>query len=487
MNENTRKRNTTTTINTTNTMSIRSRSSIASSSGPSYYNFSTSALTTVTTDMMITPETTITARKRERKRRSRKQRKFIPVQLMIRVGLGLGCCCLLVCLFAWSTFSNSKTTTQAPIELFQLVSESATTTCETPLSPDEIAYSLVTQLSHNRMWMMEYHCQRWTQHMSIAILSHQTHEQVMDILVEELKCSRDQVTLSVLDATKYHENDYPVNVLRNLAFAQVNNNTSHAVYVDVDFWESEDMYEVLMQQDIRTELANDHQLALVLPAFQLHRQCQEWKECPEDNIPQMPYSVKDLADMITNKRGSMFDPFNKDGHGSTLYKKWIHQASGELLELDCLKSNRYEPFLVVRVCHELPPFQEQFTGYGKNKMTWMMQLTRMGYRLSQVGGVFLVHYPHLDSKSRMTWNEAPKELIDTTDKGQKRIRRPPKKEAGSIDFDNFKRGQVDKTFAEFRKWLQANIPDQRRLEKCNDATDDDARLWIQRPNPVVVS
>jgi hypothetical protein len=114
-------------------------------------------------------------------------------------------------------------------------------------------------------------------------------------------------------------------------------------------------------------------------------------------------------------------------------------------------------------------------------MTWMMQLTRMGYRLSQVGGIFLVHYPHLDSKSRMTWNEVPKELIDTSDKGEKRVRRPQKEEARSIDFENFKRGQVDKTFAEFRKWLQANIPDRRRLEKCVDATDDDARLWIERP------
>jgi hypothetical protein len=326
--------------------------------------------------------------------------------------------------------------------------------------------------------MMEYHCQRWTQKMSIAILSKQTHKHVMDRLVE-LGCRRDQVTLSVLDANKYYENDYPVNVLRNLAFSQVK--TSHVVYVDVDFWESDSMYEVLMGDDIRTELANDHQLALVLPAFQLHRQCKEWRECPEDSIPRMPHSVQELVDMIVHKRGSMFDPYNKDGHGSTLYKEWSHQSSGELLELDCLKSNRYEPFLVVRYCHELPPFQEQFSGYGKNKMTWMMQLTRMGYRLSQVGGVFLVHYPHLDSKSRMTWNEAPEALIDTTDKGEKRVRRPQKEEAVSIDFENFKRGQVDKTFAEFRKWLQANIPDQRRLQKCVDATDDDARLWIERP------
>jgi hypothetical protein len=278
----------------------------------------------------------------------------------------------------------------------------------------------------------------------------------------------------VVEETKYPKDEYPVNVLRKIALAHVH--TSHVVYGDVAFWESQDMYSVLMGDVIRTQLSNDPKLALVLPAFQLHRQCKERKECPNDNIPQMPHSIQ-------AKKGSQFDPTIKDGHGSTMYKEWIHQASGDLFELDCLTSNRYEPFLVVRYCHELPPFQEQFTGYGKNKMTWMMQLRRMGYRLRQVGGIFLVHYPHLDSQSRMAWDEAPQELVVTVADGRKRIRRPKMEETASIDFQNFKRGQVvDKTFAEFRNWLQANIPDhQQRLEKCVDATDDDARLWIERP------
>jgi hypothetical protein len=413
------------------------------------------------------------------------------------IGLLVGCGYLFV--FAWSVLASSQTTAQAvpfltlplpslvtpspppppPRKDFQLVTESATTTCEAPLSPDDISYTLVTQLSTNRIWMMEYHCQRWTQHMSIAILTNETHNQVMEELIQ-WNCRPDQVTLTVLDASQYPNDDYPVNVLRNLAFAQVR--TSHVAYVDVDFWESQHMYDVLMGEDIRTQLSNDPQLALVLPAFQLHRQCQVYKECPEQNIPQMPSTVKELIQILQEKRGSMFDPYNQDGHGSTLYKEWIHQPSGSLLELDCIQSNRYEPFLVVRYCHELPPFQEQFTGYGKNKMTWMMQLRRTGYRLNQVGGVFLVHYPHLDSQSRMAWNKAPKALVDTANDGRKRVRRPQQKDAGSIDYTNFKRGQVDKTFAEFRKWLQATIPqEQRRLEKCDDAMDDDARLWIERP------
>ena len=95
-------------------------------------------------------------------------------------------CCLLV--FAWSTFHNFKTT-QVLVE-FRLTTESTPTSCEAPLSSDNISYALVTQLSQDRIWMMEYHCQRWTQNMSIAILSQQTHQQVMDGLVE-LGCARE--------------------------------------------------------------------------------------------------------------------------------------------------------------------------------------------------------------------------------------------------------------------------------------------------------
>ena len=112
------------------------------------------------------------------------------------------------------------------------------------------------------------------------------------------------------------------------------------------------------------------------------------QECPENNIPEMPLNFPQLKHQILDKKVTRFDPTNRGGHGSTKYKEWFHQNKPEgdtLLEIDCFLSNRYEPYLVFRLCQQLPPFQEQFAGYGKNKMTWVMQLRRLGYTFWQLG------------------------------------------------------------------------------------------------------
>ena len=117
---------------------------------------------------------------------------------------------------------------------------------------------------------------------------------------------------------------------------------------------------------------------------------------------------------------------------------------------------------MVRYCRDLPPFQTSFAGYGKNKVTWMMQVVASGYTFSQVGGVHLLHYPHLDSASRQVWNGG----LHKTDS-------PTRKKAS-------KRGKIDALFVAFKAWLRETIPaDARRLESCEDAQDDDSKLWVE--------
>ena len=364
---------------------------------------------------------------------------------------------------------------------FQLYSESAPLCAQ--LHAEEVDFTLVIQMSSDRLWMMEHHCQRWgpNNKISLAVLSNETWQETIKVLVDDLHCDSTQLTLTILDAQLYPDSDYPVNILRNLAVNKVK--TSHLVYVDVDFWASQDVYEVLQKPHIRQALAENSKLALVLPAFQLYRQCKGYVDCRDDNLPYMPKTRSDLIDMIMAKRGLVFDPTNKGGQGTTLYREWVNQKPESLLEIPCFKSNRYEPFLVVRYCRELPPYQEKFNGYGKNKMTWVMQLRRSGYIFHQVGGIFLVHYPHLESKARISWNEAPQELIQFRGKNGRPYLRPPTKEDTGIDFLRFKRGQVDKTFVEFRTWLTTNVQDQSKVPMCEVTEDDDSRLWIDRSSP----
>lgn len=329
------------------------------------------------------------------------------------------------------------------------------------LDPNDVAFTVVTQLSLNRLWMMEHHCQRWQHAFSIAVFVGTDATATITSLREQLGhlgCAEHRLAVQIVSG--YSEEEYPVNVLRNTALSAVK--TSHVVYVDIDFWESTDLHAVLLLH--RAVLASDPKVALVVPAFQLSRQCLDWRDCREENVPLMPLVKDQLIDLMVEHQANAFDPSNVGGHGSTRYKEWFLQTESELVPIECVNSNRYEPYLVVRYCNDLPPFQEAFTGYGKNKMTWVMQMRRRGYQFLQLGAAFVVHYPHLDSAARMHWNGGA---------DGKQLQKP-----ASADLSVYKRGQIDQTFVAFKRWLAQTVPDEAVVPLCDDALDDDQRLWI---------
>ena len=348
----------------------------------------------------------------------------------------------------------------------------------TAMTARYVSFTLVTQLSMDRIWMMQHHCKRWghAAPISVAVLTNQTLLQTREAIIN-LGCNADILTVQTIKTSDELEKDYPVNRLRRMALSEVR--TSHVMYVDIDFWESVDLHDVLHQPAVREALAADPKRALVVPAFQLNRQCREWRECPEENIPMMPQTRKEMVDTVLERRGSPFDPTNRGGHGSTLYVNWMKEEPGELLDIPCIQSNRYEPYLAFRYCRDLPPFQVEFSGYGKNKMTWVMQLRREGYIFSQLGGAFVVHYPHLDSASRMEWNQGPKDLQPAKGADGKMYKKRPV-DVKSADWASYKRGRVDAAFIAFRKWMLSEIDDAARVPMCEGRQDDDSRLWIDR-------
>jgi Glycosyl-transferase for dystroglycan len=336
--------------------------------------------------------------------------------------------------------------------------------CES--EPESVEFTLVTQCSEDRLWMMEYHCQRWPGAVSLAVYSNASADD-LELRLRELRCGGpdgDLLSVRTIRADR-PDSDYPVNELRNAAFRQVR--TSHVVYVDIDFWVDTNLYNVLHRNV--DALQADPKLALVLPAFALRRQCRAYRDCPNRNIPRMPKTKADILENLYNRTVTAFDPTNYGGHGSTHYVEWMEQEDDELEEIDCVLSNRYEPYLVVRYCDSLPPFQPSFTGYGKNKMTWVMQLRRLGYRLGQLNS-FVCHYPHLDSKARMAWE-------GTTEAGQ---HAPPRPKDPKLYLD-LKRGRNDRLFLDFKRWLHSgDVPDRTIVGMCDDHLDDDAKLWVDR-------
>lgn len=238
----------------------------------------------------------------------------------------------------------------------------------------DISYTLVTQLSDNRLWMMERHCAGWKSDVSLAVFTNRTKHAVEAELVK-LGC--EHFSLRVLQMGDYPiEGDYPVNLLRNLAISAVT--TSHFLYIDADFWLSKNTDDILMKKDVKGVLSKDPKQALVIPAYQLHSKCRDPKnlaKCRRQKSTMMPQTKTDLLGRIKDGEVTVFDPKNPRGHGSTLYDLWQAQGTGTVAPISCLKSDRYEPYLVVQHCRELPPCQEQFTGYGKNKISVSKRLS----------------------------------------------------------------------------------------------------------------
>jgi hypothetical protein len=348
----------------------------------------------------------------------------------------------------------------------------------TAMTADDVSFTLVTQLSMDRLWMMQHHCERWghAAPISVAVLTNQTTLQTRETIID-LGCHGGMLTVQTMKATEELKTDYPVNLLRRMALSAVR--TSHVMYVDIDFWESIDLHDILQLVSVREALASDPKFGLVIPAFQLNRQCREYRDCPEKNTPMMPKTRKEMMDTVLERRGNPFDPTNRGGHGSTLYIQWMKQEPGDMLQIPCIQSNRYEPYMAFRYCRVLPPFQLQFSGYGKNKMTWVMQLRREGYVFSQLGGAFVVHYPHLDSASRMEWDQGPSDMKPFKGPDGKMYKKRPA-DVKLADWAKYKRGQVDASFVAFRKWMQAEIEDTARIQMCESKLDDDSRLWIDR-------
>jgi hypothetical protein len=342
--------------------------------------------------------------------------------------------------------------------------------CEA-IDADDIMFTLAIQLSENRLWMMQHHCQLWgvSAPISVALWTTLQEAEVLDKL-QKMGCDPERLTLQTLSSAGHWGKEYPINTLRNLALTGVA--TSHVLSIDVDFWESEDLFDTLHSPHVRKELAQDPKQGIVIPTFEIQSEncAHDYIECREKYAQQIPSNFEELVIVLGSHKALPFDPTNFSRQGSTDYRKWMKQGRGQLIDLPCVASNQYQPYVAVRFCESLPPFQAKFYGHGRNNMAWMMHLRRLGFRLQQVGGSFLTHFPHQKSKAKEEWEKTPSELKDSSSL--------PKDVAGIVDFSRYLRGTADKTFLEFRRWLDTNVPDNSRLAKCEDFEDDDAILWV---------
>eukprot|EP00965_Chrysotila_dentata_P128385 4244991-Pleurochrysis_carterae.AAC.4 len=144
---------------------------------------------------------------------------------------------------------------------------------------------------------------------------------------------------------------YPINWLRNRGIGCVH--TSHYFALDIDFWPSAEIGNALLPA-LRSW--PDFPQALVIPNFQRSghgcRNSADKFACRAEYVSgelTMPRTFAELQSCIAEQNCAVFDSeFNPAGQSSTDVGRWKRLQEGKVMQLRCLQSARYEPFVVLR-------------------------------------------------------------------------------------------------------------------------------------------
>ena len=302
-----------------------------------------------------------------------------------------------------------------------------------PIDPHNAKVTLATASSEDRLWTISEYCSHWRGQISLVIYGNKTYDAYLETLNSFPSCSSSISRIKFFVRAPAEDEIarpemFPVNTLRNLAISLVQ--TSHFLYLDIDFWPATNLFDLVHSADTIKALASDPKLAVVVPAFQrLDVDCdirqtsttkeeeiidniphvnnaketkvvhlsspslisspeteEQIKQCVHQFKSSMPTGKGSLLSLIRSQMVSVFDPWAKEAHGTTDTNQWFRQKKNSLREVKCIKSSRWEPYLVLRMCSALPPYQESFTGYGKNKVSHIIHLTAASYTFKVIGG-----------------------------------------------------------------------------------------------------
>ena len=263
-----------------------------------------------------------------------------------------------------------------------------------PLPPPlpQRGVTLVTQLTSDRMWMLKELVQRWPGPVVAAVL--QPVGEAPGQLPAELRSRVQLLQFRQRDRSE----QYPINALRNRAVAAVR--TSHLMVCDVDLWPSESLSSEFSALD-DTWWAT-RRLALVVPAFGLDSRA----TATEPRI-ELPMTLGELRGCVAARRCAAFkgaDGFVPGQHLSTDYARWWARSTAALpYRVPCVDKVSWEPYLVLPAGGGAPPYDERFTGYGKNKVQHVQALRAAGFQFWVLPRGYLMHMPHRASASTRKW------------------------------------------------------------------------------------
>ncbi|XP_078334366.1 xylosyl- and glucuronyltransferase LARGE1-like [Crassostrea virginica] len=241
-------------------------------------------------------------------------------------------------------------------------------------TPEEYDVTLVTQLSIDRLQMLELLSNHWQGPISLALYVSDAEAQ------QFLKYAQDSEILMKRKNIGYHivykdGQFYPVNYLRNVAVNQ--SQTSHLFLSDIDFLPMPDLYNHLKSIVSRIDMEKESK-ALVVPAFETQRYRLEF-----------PSSKAELLDKLDKEEIFTFryDVWPQ-GHLPTNYTKW--RAASSMYTVTWERD--YEPYIVVK--KGVPLFDQRFVGFGWNKVSHAILLDLLEYKFIVLPDAFIIHMPH---------------------------------------------------------------------------------------------
>lgn len=273
--------------------------------------------------------------------------------------------------------------------------------------------TLVTQLSFERLYMLEGQCAVWSGVISAAVyialvdgkavtvelnsnqdphltpMEHirQKFEEFHRVTEAKSLCKLDLQLVSQTVESVWLSALYPVNAMRNRAIA--NSRTDVILLLDVDFWPAAELSELMQQPGKYESLlqAVNSGSAIVLPAFETGDSGDIGVEVAREAV----LGGKDTAAMMF--WDGRIKPFHTDrykaGHRATDFRKWLTAAHPYRIRYE----EGFEPYVLV-ARKFVPWTDERFVGYRKNKVVHLLHLSNLGLQFVVHPGAFVVHSPH---------------------------------------------------------------------------------------------
>ncbi|PSC70030.1 Glycosyltransferase LARGE2 [Micractinium conductrix] len=336
-------------------------------------------------------------------------------------------------------WERSGSSGEEPLDVGKLTFAGVCRTCSAPVVPELTVrriwlstkprnatdVSLVTQLSVDRLRMLEGQCSNWGSVISAAVhiplmkgrvvsevddLYGQDVEKPLEMISEfhdrmerEGRCTLD-IVFATSTVTSVAEADlYPVNAMRNKALQL--SQTEIVLLLDADLLPSRPL------SDFITKPAHYHQLrrdtarrqVYVLPAFATKHYGHEAR----DNAFAASRSRHVLKNMY--KRGQLRG-FHVHhffvGQGIVDFPRWFKTNDSYPIAYQ----EGFEPYVLMQR-RFVPWYDERFKGYNRNKVVHFLHMHSLGLEFNSCPHGYAVHVPHPEGKTRSatvltgTWDE----------------------------------------------------------------------------------